>query len=174
LPPLAVANLGLGGNRVLHDGTGASALARFDRDVLGQAGVKWLILLEGINDIGHLDTEPISADRLIGGLQQLVERAHTQGIKVMGATLTPYGGAAYARPEGEVIRQAVNAWIRTTDIFDAIVDFDAAVRDPDDASRLQSRFDPGDHLHPNDAGYAAMAEAIDLTVFREHPGSAQH
>lgn len=173
-PPRAVANLGLGGNRVLHDVSGASALARFDRDVLGQAGVAWLLLLEGINDIGHIDQEPVTADDLIGGLKQMIERAHTQGIRVMIGTLTPYAGAAYASPAGEAIRQAVNAWIRTTDRVDARVDFDAATRDPADAARLRPEFDPGDHLHLNDAGYAAMADAIDLRVLRNSGGSKQH
>jgi lysophospholipase L1-like esterase len=173
-PPIAVANLGLGGNRVLHDGTGASALARFDRDVLGQAGVTWLLLLEGVNDVGHIDQEPVTADDVIGGLKQIIERAHTQGIKVMVGTLTPYAGAAYASAAGEAIRQSVNAWIRTTNLVDATVDFDAATRDPADATRLRPEFDPGDHLHPNDAGYAAMADAIELRVFRNPVRSKQH
>jgi lysophospholipase L1-like esterase len=162
---VAVANMGIGGNRILRDGTGASALARFDRDVLGLAGVKWLIVLEGINDIGHADTDSVSADDLIGGLKQIIERAHTQGIKVMGATLPPFEGARYFREDGEAIRGALNAWIRGGGAFDAVVDFDAATRDPTDPRRLRAEFDPGDHLHPNDAGYQAMADAIDLPRF---------
>lgn len=162
---LAVANMGIGGNRVLRDGTGASALARFDRDVLSQSGVKWVILLEGINDIGHGNTEPVSADELIGAFKQMIERAHTHGIQVVGCTLPPYEGAGYARAEGEAIRQALNTWIRTGGAFDAVVDFERATRDADNPNRLRREFDPGDHLHPNDAGYQAMAEAIDLSIF---------
>jgi lysophospholipase L1-like esterase len=162
---VAVANMGIGGNRILRDGTGASALARFDRDVLGLAGAKWLIVLEGINDIGHGDTDPAPADDLIGGLKQIIERAHTQGIKVMGATLPPFEGARYYREDGDVTRHALNEWIRSGGAFDAIVDFDAATRDPADPRRLRPEFDPGDHLHPNDAGYKAMADAIDISRF---------
>jgi len=161
----AVANMGIGGNRVLRDGTGASALARFDRDVLGQAGVKWVILLEGINDIGHGNTDPVSADDLIGAYRQIIERAHTHGLRIVGCTLPPYEGASYSRPEGEAVREAVNNWIRTGGAFDAVVDFEAATRDPNNAKRIRAEFDPGDHLHPNDAGYRAMGEAIDLAIF---------
>ena len=162
---IAVANMGIGGNRVLRDGTGASALARFDRDVLSLSGVKWVMLLEGINDIGHGNTEPVTADELIGAFKQLIERAHTHGVKVVGCTLTPYGGAGYSREEGEAIREALNSWIRTGGAFDAVVDFEAATRDPNNPKRIRAEFDPGDHLHPNDAGYQAMAEAIDLSIF---------
>jgi len=160
-----VANMGIGGNRVLRDGAGASALARFDRDVLSQSGVKWVMLLEGINDIGHGNTEPVTADELIGAFKQLIERAHTHGVKVVGCTLTPYGGAGYSREEGEAIRQALNKWIRTGGEFDAVVDFEAATRDSTDPKKIRAEFDPGDHLHPNDAGYKAMAEAVDLSIF---------
>jgi lysophospholipase L1-like esterase len=162
---IAVANMGIGGNRVLRDGAGASALARFDRDVLSQSGVKWVMLLEGINDIGHGDVEPLSADDLIGAYQQMIERAHTHGIGAIGCTLTPYEGAGYSRPEGEVIRETVNNWIRTSGAFDAVVDFEAVTRDPNQPKHLRADFDPGDHLHPNDAGYRAMGEAIDLDIF---------
>ncbi len=162
---LAVANMGIGGNRVLRDGSGASALARFDRDVISQAGVKWVMLLEGINDIGHANTEPVTADELIGAFRQLIERAHTHGIRVIGCTLTPYEGAGYSRPEGEAMREALNTWIRTSGSFDAVVDFEAATRDPNNPKHLRPDFDPGDHLHPNDAGYQAMADAIDLGIF---------
>jgi lysophospholipase L1-like esterase len=170
---LAVANQGIGGNRVLTDGSnfaGVSALARLDRDVLSQPGVKWLMLLEGINDIGSGTAPnaafPVTAEQLIWGLQQVVTRARTHGIKVIGCTLTPYEGAGYFREQGETIRQAVNTWIRTSGAFDAVVDFDAATRDPANPRRLRADFDPGDHLHPNDAGYRAMAEAVDLRVFK--------
>jgi lysophospholipase L1-like esterase len=165
---VAVVNMGIGGNRLLRDMTGASALARLDRDVLSQSGVKWLILLEGINDIGRGSTVPgeaVAADELIGAYKQIIERARTHGIKVIGCTLTPFEGANYAREEGESIRQAVNAWIRTGGAFDAVVDFEAATRDPANPRRFKPEFDPGDHLHPNDAGYQAMADAVDLGIF---------
>jgi lysophospholipase L1-like esterase len=161
----AVANMGIGGNRVLRDLSGASAVARFDRDVLSQSGVEWVIMLEGINDIGRGNTEPVSADALIGAFKQLIERAHTHGIRAIGCTLPPYEGANYARVEGEAIRQALNNWIRTGGAFDAVVDFEAATKDPSNPKRLRPDFDPGDHLHPNDAGYQAMADAVDLSIF---------
>ncbi|MGA2198040.1 MAG: SGNH/GDSL hydrolase family protein, partial [Bryobacteraceae bacterium] len=165
---IGVSNQGIGGNRVLRDITGVSALGRFDRDVLGQSGVKWLMILEGINDIGHGAVDPkeaVTTEDIIGGYQQLIEAAHDHGIKVIGCTLTPYGGANYARPEGEAVRDAVNNWIRTSHAFDAVVDFEAATRDPANPKRFRAEFDPGDHLHPNNAGYEAMANAIDLTIF---------
>ena len=134
---LGMLNEGIGGNRVLHDTTGPSALARFDRDVLAQAGVKFLIVMESINDIGHAaDPDPakrydiVTADDLIGGLEQLARRAHTHGIKVIGATLTPYVGAGYQSPAGETMRKAVNAWIRSTKELDGVIDFDKATADP--------------------------------------------
>jgi lysophospholipase L1-like esterase len=170
----AIINQGIGGNRVISDGAGlagVSALARLDRDVLSQPGVQWLILLEGINDIGNATAQtassagPITADDLIWGLRQVVDRAHQHGIKVIGGTILPYEGAAYFREEGEAIRQQVNDWIRTSGVYDAVVDFDAATRDTSNPRRLRPEFDPGDHLHPNDAGYRAMAEAIDLRIF---------
>jgi lysophospholipase L1-like esterase len=167
---VAVANMGIGGNRILHDGNGANALARFDRDVLGQPGVKWMTLLEGINDIGRGDTDPVTAEQLIAGEMQLIERAHSHGILVVGCTLPPFEGAFYYRPEGEAIRQALNAWIRESHAFDAIVDFDAATRDPGHPTQLRPEFDPGDHLHPNDAGYRAMADAFRLPLFARRPG----
>jgi lysophospholipase L1-like esterase len=172
---IAVANMGIGGNRVLRDGTGASALARFDRDVLSQSGVRWLMLLEGINDIGReatIPAEAVTAAELIGAYQQIIERAHTHGIKVIGCTLTPYEGATYFRENGEAIRQAVNMWTRTSGAFDAVVDFEAATRDSTNPKRLRAEFDPGDHLHPNDAGYQAMADAIDLSIFSGKRASA--
>jgi lysophospholipase L1-like esterase len=171
---IAVVNQGIGGNRVLTDGAnfaGVNALARLDRDVLSQPGVQWLMMLEGINDIGNSSTGgnsnsgPLTAEDLIWGLRQVVERAHQHGIKVIGCTILPYEGAAYFREEGEAIRQKVNEWIRTSDAYDAVVDFDAATRDPANPRRLRAEFDPGDHLHPNDAGYRAMAEAVDLRIF---------
>jgi lysophospholipase L1-like esterase len=165
---IGVANMGIGGNRVLRDGSGASALARFDRDVLGQPGVKWVALMEGINDIGReasVPAEAVTADELIGAYKQLIEQAHTHGVQVIGCTLTPYEGANYSRETGEAVRAALNAWIRTGGAFDAVVDFEAATRDAANPKRLRAEFDPGDHLHPNDAGYQAMADAFDLSIF---------
>jgi lysophospholipase L1-like esterase len=170
---IGVANVGIGGNRVLRDGTGASALARFDRDVLGQPGVKWVTLMEGINDIGHMATAPaeaVTAEELIGAYKEFIEQAHTHGIQVIGCTLTPYEGAGYSREDGEAIRAAVNAWIRTSGGFDAVVDFEAATRDAANPKRFRADFDPGDHLHPNDAGYQAMANAFDLGIFTGKAG----
>jgi len=168
---VAVVNRGIGGNRVLRDNTGANALSRFDRDVLGTSGVKWMILLEGINDIGQgtrANADPanaVTADEVIAGLRQLLERAHTQGIRVMGATLTPYEGAAYYSESGEAVRQAVNTWIRTGGVFDGVADFDLATRDPQHQLRFKAEFDSGDHLHPGDTGYKAMADAVDVAFF---------
>jgi lysophospholipase L1-like esterase len=165
---IGVANMGISGNRVLYDGSGASALARFDRDVLSQSGVKWVMLLEGINDIGRVGTpspEAPTAEDLIAAYRQFVELAHTHGIKAIGCTLTPYEGAGYAREPGEAVREAVNTFIRTGGLFDAVVDFDAATRDATNPKRFRAAFDPGDHLHPNDAGYQAMADAVDLSIF---------
>ncbi|QNI36575.1 SGNH/GDSL hydrolase family protein [Edaphobacter albus] len=170
LRSLGVLNEGIGGNRVLHDVAGPSALARFDRDVLAQAGVKYLIILESINDIGHAQDpvkpyDVVSADDLIQGISQLAARAHTHGIKVYGATLTPYVGAKYASPAGEAMRQAVNQWIRTTNVLDGFVDFDKATQDPANPAVFSSTADGGDHLHPSDAGYKAMGDSIDLKLF---------
>ena len=167
---LGVLNEGIGGNRVLHDVTGPSALARFDRDVLAQAGVKYLILLESINDIGHAQDpvkpyDVVTAEDLIAGLGQLATRAHTHGIKVYGATLTPYVGAKYASPAGEAMRQSVNQWIRTTNQLDGFIDFDKATQDPANPTVFSSAADSGDHLHPGDAGYKSLADSIDLTLF---------
>jgi lysophospholipase L1-like esterase len=167
---LGVLNEGIGGNRVLHDVTGPSALARFDRDVLAQAGVKYLILLESINDIGHAQDpvkpyDVVTAEDLIAGLGQLATRAHTHGIKVYGATLTPYVGAKYASPAGEAMRQAVNQWIRTTKQLDGFIDFDKATQDPANPTVFSPAADSGDHLHPKDAGYKSMADSIDLNLF---------
>jgi lysophospholipase L1-like esterase len=129
-----------------------------------------MILLEGINDIGNLgragDTRTLSAEQMIWAYQQLINRAHARGIRIAGATLTPYEGAGYASEKGEAIREAVNQWVRTSGAFDAVIDFDKAVRDPAHPKRIRPEFDPGDHLHPNDAGYRAMAESIDLSIFR--------
>ncbi len=169
---IGVLNQGIGGNRILHDNTGPSALARFDRDVLAQAGVKYLIVMESINDIGHAaDPTPakrydiVTAQDLIDGITQMARRAHTHGIQVIGATLTPYVGAGYQSPEGEAMRQAINKWIRTTKELDGVVDFDKATDDPDHPGVFLPEYDSGDHLHPKDAGYKAMGNAIDLKLF---------
>jgi lysophospholipase L1-like esterase len=168
---LGVVNAGISGNRVLRNNVGASALTRFDRDVLARGGVEWMILLEGINDVTWSAlpripaAEQASAADIIEGLAQLVARAHAHGIKVMGATLTPMEGLWLYNPETEALRQEVNAWIRGTDVFDAVVDFDAITRDSAAPQRLRPDHDSGDHIHPNDAGNAAMAEAIDLGSF---------
>lgn len=165
---VGVANEGIGGNRVLRDGTGASALARLDRDVLSLSGVKWLMVLEGINDIGHAATAPdehVTVEDLIAAHRQIIDQAHAHGIRVIGCTLTPYEGAGYSRDAGEEVREALNHWIRSGGAYDAVVDFEAAVRDQQDKKKFRAEFDPGDHLHPNDAGYQAMADAVDLTLF---------
>ena len=168
---ISVVNQGISGNQVLRDGAGLSALARFDRDVLGVAGVKWVVLLEGINDInmrGRTDgPDALTSDDLITGYRQIIERSHTHGIKVAGATLTPEEGVPTASERGEEIRRTVNQWIRTSGQFDAVVDFDAVIRDPARPARVRPEFDPGDRIHPNDAGNQAMADAFDLKIFRK-------
>ena len=168
---LGVINMGISGNRVLQTVTGQSALARFDRDVLARGGVRWIVLLEGINDInftalpGAPESQHATAEGIIAGLSQLVERAHAHGIKVMGATMTPMGGLWLFNDKTERMRQQVNQWIRTSGKYDALVDFDAVTRDPQKPGYLKTEFDSGDHIHPNDAGNAAMAESIDVTAF---------
>jgi lysophospholipase L1-like esterase len=169
---LGVLNEGIGGNRILHDVTGPSALARFDRDVIAQSGVRYVIILEGINDIGHAadPNKPydiVSAEDLVAGYTQLVERAHTHGIKVIGATLTPYTGAKYMSPAGEQMRAALNKWIRTSTLLDGFIDFEKATQDPANSSMYLPAYDSGDHLHPKDAGYKAMGESIDLKLFEQ-------
>jgi lysophospholipase L1-like esterase len=168
---ISVLNEGISGNRLLHDKAGPNALARFDRDVLAQSGVKYLILFEGINDIGHTaqPLEPadvITADQMILALAQMAQSAHEHGIKVIGATLAPYAGAKYYSESGEQIRQGVNSWIRTSPAFDGVIDFDKITRDPSSPSAYLPTVDSGDHLHPNDTGYKTMANAIDLLLFR--------
>jgi lysophospholipase L1-like esterase len=161
-----VLNAGISGNRVLGDGAGVSALARFDRDVLLQTGATHVIIMEGINDIGIARTNPApSADDLIAGHKQLIARAHARGLKVYGATLTPFEGAAYWTAEGEAKRQALNQWIRTGGAYDAVIDFDQVTRDPAAPTKFLPAYDSGDHLHPGDAGYKAMGEAVDLKLF---------
>ncbi len=164
---VAVLNAGISGNRVLGDGAGYSALARFDKDVLMQTGVTHVIVLEGINDIGvaRANASPTAAD-LIAGHRQLIERAHARGLKIYGATLTPFEGAAYYTPEGEAKRQALNNWIRTSGEYDGVIDFDTVARDPASPSKFATAVDSGDHLHPGDAGYKAMGDAVELALFK--------
>ncbi|HEX8470320.1 MAG TPA: SGNH/GDSL hydrolase family protein [Brevundimonas sp.] len=162
-------NNGIGGNRLLHQGSGPSALERLDADALAVSGAKCLILLEGINDIGRparaeYAHESITADDLIAGYRQVLTRAHAAGLKVVLATIPPFEDANYFTANGEAIRQAANAWIRTSSDVDARVDFDAAVRDPAHPTRLRTEFQSGDWLHPSDAGYAAMVETIPINI----------
>lgn len=169
---VSVLNEGIGGNRVLNDGYGPNALARTDRDVLAQNGVHYVIVLESINDIGHLAgarsaADQVTAQQLELGLRQIADAAHQHGIKAFGATLTPYGGAGYYSDKGEQIREEVNNWIRSSGTFDGVVDFDKITRDPQNPNRFNPQFDSGDHLHPSDAGYKAMGDGIDLQLFAQ-------
>jgi lysophospholipase L1-like esterase len=169
---IAVLNQAAGGNRVLNDGLGPSVLARLDRDLLAQSAVRWLILFEGVNDIGTAAATEAAqkqvADDLIAAYQQIIDRAHAHDVQVHGATLLPFGGSGYDDPGGlrESARQAVNRWIRTSHRFDAVVDFDAAVRDPAEPRRLLAAADVGDHLHLNPTGYRMLAEAVPIRLFR--------
>jgi lysophospholipase L1-like esterase len=176
---IGVLDEGIGGNRLLHDPAvdirfGVNALARFTRDVIAQPGVRYVIVLEGINDIGHPGesaplAQAVTAEDMIAAYKQMIERAHEAGLKILGATLTPFAGTTipgYFTPEKELKRKAVNEWIRTSHSFDGVIDFDKAVRDPQNPDRMLSRYDGGDLLHPGDAGYQAMGEAIDLSLFR--------
>ena len=167
----SVVNAGIGGNRLLRYGTGPAALARLDRDVFGVAGVKAIILLEGINDIGRGFTtlsaqEPVTLEALIAADKQIIARAHAHGIRVIGALLTPYQGAGYAAPAGEEVRTGLNNWIRSSGAFDGVVDFATATADKANPLTFRADFNLRDKLHPNDAGYQAMADAIDLSLFK--------
>ncbi len=167
---LGVLNLGISGNRVLHNGAGPNALARFDTDVLAQPGVRFLVLLEGINDIARATDpnhpfDPITAEDLIAALTQLAERGHEHNLKVFAATLTPYGGSNSMSPAGEQIRQTVNRFLRTAKVFDGVLDFDQATQDKANPTAYLPAFDHGDHLHPSDAGMKAIADSIDLKLF---------
>ena len=166
----AVANGGISGNQLLRDAAnppaGDAGLKRFDRDVLGVAGVTHVIILEGANDIGLGGAAPPSAEALIAAYQQLIARGHAHGVKVIGATLTPFGGSPYFRPETEAVRQRVNAWIRSGHAFDGVIDFEAVLRDPAAPQKLRTDLQTGDGLHPNPAGYRAMGDAIELGLFR--------
>ncbi len=166
LSDIAVLNEGIGGNCVLRGGLGPPALARFDRDVLSQSGVRWLIVLEGVNDIGGSRNASV-ATNLIAAYDKMIEQAHARNLRVYGATITPFGGSFYDRPGHETARETVNDWIRTSGKFDAVIDFDADMRDPQNPSHLLPAADSGDHLHPNEAGYKIMADAIGLKLFRK-------
>jgi lysophospholipase L1-like esterase len=172
---LSVLNEGIGGNRLLLDGLGPNALARFNEDVIASAGVRYLIVLEGVNDIGMLSRNgevPASqreeqVRRIIAAYEQMITRAHTHGIQVIGATILPFVGSEFYHPSPstEADRQTINQWIRTPGHFDAVIDFDKVMRDPAHPERLLPALDSGDHLHPSPAGYVAMADAIPLTLF---------
>jgi lysophospholipase L1-like esterase len=186
--PLGVLNKGIGGNRLLHDGNtlpdssfagigplfGDSALSRFDRDVLAQPGARYVIVLLGINDIGQPTSmsppsEAVTVDELIVGYRQLIARAHERGLRIFGGTMTPFQDTTipgYYSAANEAKRLAVNRWIRTSGEYDGVIDFDRAVRDPAQPLRMLPRYDSADHLHPNDAGMQAMADAIPLRLFR--------
>jgi len=176
---MGILNAAIAGNRVLSEasvpagvdpravGAGINALARFDQQVLSQAGVTHVVVLEGINDIGQARQNPSpTAQDIIAGHKQLIDRAHTKGLKIYGATLTPFYGAAYYTEVGEAKRQAVNEWIRTSKAYDAVIDFDKVTRDPANPKMFLPAYDSCDHLHPGDAGYKAMAESIDLGLFK--------
>lgn len=165
---VAVLNAGITGNRVLHGKDGSNALARLDRDVLVQSGARYLIVLLGINDIGFPGA--VTADEIIAGHRQIIDRAHAMGLTVYGGTLTPFQAylpGLYYTAVGEAQRQVVNQWIRTSKAYDAVIDFDKAIRDPSNPSKILPAYDSGDNLHPNDAGYKAMADAINLSLFKD-------
>jgi lysophospholipase L1-like esterase len=174
---VAVVNAGISGGRLLRDGMGESALERFQRDVLDQPGIASVIVLIGINDIAWpgtafaRDQARPRLSELQAGYRTLVEQAHRRGLRILGATLPPFAGALpgtplddYYQPDKDALRQQLNRWLRTDSPFDAVIDLDAALRDPADPSRIAAAYDSGDHLHPGDAGNRAMAEAVDLQV----------
>jgi lysophospholipase L1-like esterase len=174
---IGVSNQGIGGNHLLTDGLGPNALARFDHDVLAPAGVRWVIVFEGVNDLGGLarDGEVSPAEhaaqvqRVVSAFQQIIARAHAHGLRVYGATITPYVGSTYYHPGplSESDRQAVNQWIRGAGHFDAVIDFDSVLRDPEHPERLLPGYDSGDHLHPSPAGYRALGNAVSLALFAQ-------
>lgn len=163
---IGVLNQGIGGNRVLRGGLGPTALSRFERDVLDQSGVRYLIVFEGVNDIGEEGHEVETAEELIQAYRLFIEKAHEQGILVYGATILPFGGSQYDNKENEETRLKVNHWIRNSGAFDAVLDFAAAVEDPEEPGKLYNLYDCGDHLHLSPAGYKKLAETIDLALFR--------
>jgi lysophospholipase L1-like esterase len=166
---MAVVNEGIGGNRLLSDGNSQSALARFDRDALAQAGASHVIILEGINDLGNRASRA-TVDDLIAGHRQLIARAHARGLKAYGVTITPFEGTTiapeYWSREGEMARQAFNRWLRTSHEYDAVIDFESVLRDGAEPTKVAPKFSAPDHLHPNDAGYEALGNAVDVSLFR--------
>jgi lysophospholipase L1-like esterase len=169
---LGVMNQGLGGNRILHDIRGDSGLRRFDRDVLAQPGVTHVIVLLGTNDLRNRWAKPeeeVTAEQMIAGLKQMAVRAHSRGIRIFGGTLTPFENETFLlgawTPAREAVRQAVNAWIRDAGAFDAVIDFDKGVRDPEHPASMLPIYDCGDHLHPGDLGHNRMGDIIDLSLF---------
>jgi lysophospholipase L1-like esterase len=165
----AVVNAAISGNRVLSHANaifGEPALSRLDRDVFSVPGVRYMTVLEGINDVGMGRPTPPSAEQITAGYRQIISRAHARGIKVIGGTLLPYEGAAYYSEQGEAVRQAVNQWIRTSGAFDGVIDFDAVMKDPANPKKMKADLQSGDWLHPNDAGYKVMGEAVDLALFQ--------
>ena len=159
-PPVSVLNAGIGGNKLLEDGYGPKASDRFERDVLSQPGVKFIVVMEGINDIGSHHGVGVTAEQIIAAQTDLARRAHERGLRIFGGTLTPFEGAGYYTPEGEAIRQQVNAFLRGNQIFDGVFDFDKALQDPKSPGHMLAKYDSGDHLHPSDEGYEAMAAAV--------------
>lgn len=174
---IGVSNQGIGGNHLLTDGLGPNVLARFDRDVLAPSGVKWVIVFEGVNDLGGLARNPNAkpedhvklVQRMIGAYEQIIARAHAHGLRVYGATITPFVGSGYYHPgpASEADREQVNAWIRAAGHFDAVIDLDAAMRDPQHPDRLLPAYDCGDHLHPGPVGYKAMGDAVPLKLLEK-------
>ena len=182
-PAWGVANQGISGNRILNDGFGTNALARFDRDILALPGIKAVIVFEGVNDLGigfgamaqgqaaamrtALPGGAITAADLIAGYRQIIARAHAKGVRIFGATIAPYKGATYWSEAGEAARQEVNRFIRTSGAFDAVLDFDKVLADPADPAAMRTDYHMGDHLHGTDAGYKALADSIDLGLFKD-------
>jgi lysophospholipase L1-like esterase len=173
---VGVLNQGIGGNHLLEDGFGANALARFDRDVLVQTGVRYVIVFEGVNDLGELtrlgEASPSAhaalVDKILSAYEQMIERAHAQHLKIFGATILPFAGSNYYHPPAstEADRLAINQWIRTPGHFDSTIDFDKIMRDPEQPDRILPAYDSGDHLHPNPAGYRVMGDAVPLSLFQ--------
>ena len=167
---VSIMNVGISGNRVLKFGAGPSALDRFDRDVVKQTGVKYVVLMDGINDIGNMHRAPVDAiteKEMLDAYTTLANKAHAAGLKIIAATLTPYEGAKYYSEDGEQIREHLNAFFRTSPLFDGVIDFDKIIADPQHPLMFNPKYDSGDHLHPSDAGYTAMAAGIDLKLFRK-------